>query len=177
MPLCNNMEPGWRDRVRICYIMKFSDQEPDGLSVWAKPMTQEMTAEEQDIYVKEGHDFCSKILRILFFIMWRIENRKKTTIESEKRNTPVNTEKKKVLPDKTKSKEDATIFLLDDLVEHVAKNNLYPKFQKGHRISCPCWSVRGHYRTYKSGKKVFVKPFEKGKERGKVAAKQHVYTI
>lgn len=74
-------------------------------------------------------------------------------------------------------KKDNKIFLLDDLIEYVVENNLYQKSVKHSQIRCPCRSVRGHYRTYKSGKKVFVKPFEKGKKRGKVAPKQHVYTI
>ena len=34
--------------------------------------------------------------------------------------------------------------------------------KKGWKISCE-FQVRGHYRHYKSGKVVFVKPFEKGK--------------
>jgi hypothetical protein len=29
-----------------------------------------------------------------------------------------------------------------------------------------CWGVRGHFRHYKSGRVVFIKPFEKGKLRG-----------
>lgn len=31
--------------------------------------------------------------------------------------------------------------------------------------------------TLDEAKKVFVRPFEKGRERGKVAPKQHIYTI
>lgn len=34
-------------------------------------------------------------------------------------------------------------------------------------IGCPCWGVIGHWRTYKSGKKVWIKPYRKGKERDK----------
>lgn len=32
-------------------------------------------------------------------------------------------------------------------------------------IRCPCWGVMGHWRTYKSGKKVWIAPYRKGKER------------
>lgn len=35
-----------------------------------------------------------------------------------------------------------------------------------HAIRCPYWTVRGHYRTYKSGKKIWIEPYAKGKERG-----------
>lgn len=34
-----------------------------------------------------------------------------------------------------------------------------------HTMTCPCWGVAGHWRTYKSGKQVWIKPYRKGKER------------
>lgn len=37
-------------------------------------------------------------------------------------------------------------------------------------ITCPCWGVIGHWRTYKSGKKVWVEPYRKGRERNNPAA-------
>lgn len=37
-------------------------------------------------------------------------------------------------------------------------------------IACPCWGVIGHWRTYKSGKKVWVEPYRKGRERNNPAA-------
>lgn len=36
-----------------------------------------------------------------------------------------------------------------------------------------CWSVRGHYRHYKSGKVVYIKPFEKGTNKGKIVPKKY----
>lgn len=35
----------------------------------------------------------------------------------------------------------------------------------GHSISLPVWSVSGHWRTYKNGKKVWINAYLKGKER------------
>ena len=32
-------------------------------------------------------------------------------------------------------------------------------------FTCPCWGVIGHWRTYKSGKRVWVKPYTKGQDR------------
>lgn len=32
-------------------------------------------------------------------------------------------------------------------------------------MSCPCWGVIGHWRNYKSGKRVWISPYRKGKER------------
>ena len=39
-------------------------------------------------------------------------------------------------------------------------------YTASHRhIECPCWGVIGHWRTYKSGKKVWIEPYKKGRER------------
>ena len=32
-------------------------------------------------------------------------------------------------------------------------------------MTCPCWGVIGHWRTYKTGKQVWIAPYRKGKER------------
>lgn len=41
------------------------------------------------------------------------------------------------------------------------------------KITCPCWGVAGHWRTYKkSGKKVWIDPYRKGKLRHDPAAYQ-----
>lgn len=34
-----------------------------------------------------------------------------------------------------------------------------------HEISCPCWGVIGHWRQLKSGKRVWIRPHTKGKQR------------
>lgn len=34
-------------------------------------------------------------------------------------------------------------------------------------MSCPCWGVIGHWRDYKSGKRVWISPYRKGKERNR----------
>jgi hypothetical protein len=46
-----------------------------------------------------------------------------------------------------------------------------------HKITCPCWSVRGHYRHYKSGKVVFVRSYEKGKDKGNSKAVDKTYIV
>ncbi|MGN1027893.1 MAG: hypothetical protein ACI4P4_15975 [Faecousia sp.] len=41
------------------------------------------------------------------------------------------------------------------------------------KITCPCWGVAGHWRTYKkSGKKVWIEPYRKGKQRHNPTAYQ-----
>ena len=42
--------------------------------------------------------------------------------------------------------------------------------QDHHKITCPCWGVAGHMRTYKTGKQVWIKPYRKGKQRHDPAA-------
>lgn len=34
-----------------------------------------------------------------------------------------------------------------------------------HEITCPSWGVIGHWRTYRNGNKIWIKPYRKGKER------------
>lgn len=41
--------------------------------------------------------------------------------------------------------------------------------------SADCWSVRGHYRHYKNGKTVFIKSYEKGKNRNSGAHTRNTY--
>lgn len=38
-----------------------------------------------------------------------------------------------------------------------------------HKINLPVWGVTGHWRQYKSGKRVWIEPYKKGKERLKVS--------
>lgn len=41
------------------------------------------------------------------------------------------------------------------------------------KITCPCWGVAGHWRTYKrTGKKVWIEPYRKGKRRNDPSAYQ-----
>jgi len=53
-----------------------------------------------------------------------------------------------------------TIYIDCDTVEAVEKQS-----HEIRTIQCPCWGVIGHWRTYKSGKKVWIEPYKKGRER------------
>ena len=64
--------------------------------------------------------------------------------------------------------------------------NLYKtfKFKEGEKpkrisreIKCECWEVRGHYRHYRSGKVVFINPYQKGKQRNNVSPIEKIYRI
>ena len=50
------------------------------------------------------------------------------------------------------------------------------KSKKIHRIT-EGWSVRGHYRHYKSGKVIFIEGFEKGKSRRQEPQKKTRYEL
>lgn len=65
------------------------------------------------------------------------------------------------------------IYLYDDIVRYVAEN--YTGSHGSHKVTCPCWEVRGHYRRYKSGKVIFVPAYRKGKQKDKVAPIPHEY--
>lgn len=49
--------------------------------------------------------------------------------------------------------------------------DVFADYTRVHReMSCPCWGVIGHWRNYKSGKRVWISPYRKGKQRHDPAA-------
>ena len=77
----------------------------------------------------------------------------------------------------SKKHYDKKVFLLDEIIEYVNEIGISQNTHTGKPINCPCWSVRGHYRHYKSGKVIFVKEHEKGKQRGKEKPRDRTYTV
>ena len=51
-----------------------------------------------------------------------------------------------------------TVSITDDIVRSVTPGN-------SRLITCPCWGVAGHMRTYKSGRQIWIKPYRKGRVR------------
>ena len=51
-----------------------------------------------------------------------------------------------------------------------AVENLSPRGH--HTITCENWGVAGHWRHYKSGKTVWIKPYRKGRKRNNPEAYQ-----
>ena len=78
---------------------------------------------------------------------------------------------------KRKENKPKKVYLLDEIVDYVNENGLTIQASSTHKIQCPCWSVRGHYRHYKNGNVVFIKSHEKGKEKGKTKPKDKVYVV
>ena len=112
-----------------------------------------------------------EVLDICYYIMTanRDKNVKKRKTSKSIENKSNSNRRQKIC--------DKKVYLLDEIVEYVNENDLTAKISGMHTINCPCWSVRGHYRHYKSGKVVFVKSYEKGKEKGKTRPKDKVYMI
>ena len=71
----------------------------------------------------------------------------------------------------SKTKLIRVIRVSDEVLSAVESHN--------HRtITCPCWGVAGHWRTYKSGRRVWINPYRKGKQRANPAAyKPKVYQL
>lgn len=45
------------------------------------------------------------------------------------------------------------------------KDAVLSAYKSEKHFSCEAWGVRGHYRNYKSGKRIFIRPYVKGKKR------------
>lgn len=74
--------------------------------------------------------------------------------------------------DKANTSPNAQVFSLNT-IRFKSTNTRASKIltsRKYERIA-DCWDVRGHYRHYKSGKTVFIAPYEKGKDRNNGANK------
>lgn len=74
----------------------------------------------------------------------------------------------------SKSSENK-VFLFNDIVKYIYEESTSNSSKKN--IHCPCWSVRGHYRHYKSGKVVFIRSYEKGKDKGNSKAVDKTYIV
>lgn len=145
----------------VYYDIYISEKNKDGMEV--------MCSTNEYKYLNIGHDLAHIILRIMLYIM----------------NTPREKSTKPKLPNEEterkenhrKSTKENKVHLLDEIVEYVNENGLAINQNGTHKINCPCWSVRGHYRHYKSGKVIFVENYKKGKERENKEPKSKTYTV
>lgn len=146
----------------IVYRIEFDESPYNGMTVYC--------SSEEKKYTEIGHDIAQLVLRTMIYIM----NTPRDKITKPKTSI----EKKEEIGKTTRIANSNTdkIYLLDEIVDYVNENGLTILPGK-HIINCPCWSVRGHYRHYKSGKVVFIKNYEKGKEKGKVKPKDKTYTV
>lgn len=134
----------------IFYEIKLNEKSENEFDVYCSSFDEK--------YVNIGFEIAQIVIRTMVYIM----------------NTPRDTLlKPKIAKEivKTQNKtenngKNRKVYLLDEIVKYVNDNGFAVSSNGTHKINCPCWSVRGHYRHYKSGKVVFIKNYEKGKERG-----------
>ena len=120
-------------------------------------------------WLKKNKEIYISIL--MNFIIYVINNALDTEVllieQTERRFNTNKIEKEKVKTDITDR-----IYSLTDCVRKYAKHINHCK----HTITCEHWEVRGHYRHYKSGKIVFIKPYAKGKNK-EAKVKNTIYKI
>ena len=118
--------------------------------------------QKQDILFRDEMKFITKFKQ---YIMNKSYERK--TIQKNVVKLKTNKTTRKV----TSVKKNNVQYLLNDIVEYVSHNSGI------HNITCECWVVRGHFRHYKSGRIVFIKPYEKGKKRNSIKPADKIYKL
>lgn len=147
----------------VYYDIYSSDKNNDGMEV--------MCSKNENRYLNIGHDLAQLVLRIILYIM--TTSREKIT----KIKLPNEVKENANIEKKKKQSVEHKIYLLDEIVDYVIEKGLTLHSSVTHKINCPCWSVRGHFRHYKSGKVIFVKDYKKGKKRDKMKPIDKTYII
>lgn len=142
----------------IYYIVQLDEKSISGFSVYCSSFEEK--------YTKIGYSLSEIVLRTMLYIM-------NTPREKIQKQTKTKKENKKF---ETKTKTENKIYLIDEIVEYVNENGLSISKGGNHKITCPCWNVRGHYRHYKNGNVIFVKSYKKGKKKN-MTPKDNIYTI
>lgn len=110
--------------------------------------------------IKEYKDFANIIdlmtpMQFMYYAIEKAMNREYIEMENtQKRYKPISQRGKS-----SKRKEYKLFDVIRKYNQHINHNR--------HFITCEKWEVKGHFRHYKNGKVVYVKPYEKGKGRKK----------
>ena len=120
---------------------------------------------------KNTEDIGGIIINVKRVIIYITSMSRKTIINGETRLPKKENKKDEVI--RQNNGKNVRNISIDDAVVYARKTFL----STGRKIQAECYGVRGHYRHYKNGKVVFVKPYKKGWNRdGKAPSKQN-YTI
>ena len=114
----------------------------------------------------------SRLSEYLFDIFYKTVYLMKNNIfELEEKTVKIGNSNKKKRNKKYKSKIKHYKFYTIANKEEITR-----KLSSKHIITCNLWEVSGHYRRYKSGKVVYIKPYKKGKDRDEncVIYKEHL---
>lgn len=145
----------------VFYVIQKGENNRDGIDVLCNTNDRN--------YVIFGHDLAVMVLRVICYIMATPRDR----VVKKKGNPKPKSDSQK----KSTKQYENKVFLLDEIVEYVNENGLNQIKRTGNSIKCPCWTVRGHFRHYKSGKVIFVENYKKGKERANAEPKDKTYII
>lgn len=149
----------------VYYDIYLSDKNNDGMEV--------MCSKNESRYLNIGHDLAQLVLRIILYIMTTLRKREKI----EKFKLPNEVRENVNIENKKKPSVEHKIYLLDEIIDYATEEVHTLHSSATHKINCPCWSVRGHFRHYKSGKVIFVKDYKKGKKRDKMKPIDKTYII
>jgi len=113
-----------------------------------------------------------------FFVMRGLELRKVTEKEYAKRILDKEKENKKKNKTRKPNQQVNTIINMDEIVKYIKPGDFKRIITGTSRTyQCEDWEVRGHWRHYKSGKKVFINSYHKGVKRNEGIEKDKTYTI
>lgn len=116
-------------------------------------------------------------LKIMCWINWIMQHPEIKEVERQERTHTGKKSKKKNSINKTKMDNNTVKTVkINNIKIKTVNSKLITKIKskKIHRIA-GCWEVRGHFRHYKTGKVVYIRPYEKGKDSRNRVKKQ--YTI
>ena len=128
------------------------------LRAGAEVVVEAMTADKNDkIYEPLPDDVTGMLLHFFAIVQYGLYNR--PTVVSERREvTNIPARKSKYGKNKKRAKR------IVEVVRHISFGEVEHKAGT-HTMVCPAWGVMGHYRHYKDGKVVWIKPYTKGKMR------------
>lgn len=110
----------------------------------------------KQIYEMEIDEEVVELLVPMFFMHYCIDKAMNQQYEYKE----ITNKKYKPMNERSKSKPKTEYKLFEIIRKyerHINKNR--------HNMTCEHWEVKGHFRHYKSGKVVYIKPFSKGKNK------------
>lgn len=117
----------------------------------------------------EKYDIIQTFHKTMIWINYLLLNPEKKVVQAKEHST---TSGSKVNKKRNEAEHEPRHINLNEISLTLYDKKVITKVKskKPQRI-CQCWNVRGHYRHYKNGKVVYIKPFEKGNNRTKNSAK------
>lgn len=139
----------------------------EAMSLYIHPQSVIKNGEQYiDLYAEQANDYpfnnfntTQKMRRIMFAInlLDYVESRLRKERRKIKRIMPT-PERMEQIRESKESYKSQPIVIKDISVQYVYEPHETRKYMR----HCEAWNVRGHYRHYKSGKVIYVKPHAKG---------------